>query len=135
LIRKKSINISYGDKQIALYDHQILAIRKSIQDKRVLLVSPTGSGKSLIIYFIIKYLLKTLPKDKKILIIVPTTGLVAQMLYDFKDYSAGDMVKECHVIYSGQEKISTKRVVISTWQSIYKQPEEYFNAFGGVIGD
>ena len=57
------------------------------------------------------------------------------MLYDFKDYSAGDMVKECHVIYSGQEKVSTKRVVISTWQSIYKQPEEYFNAFGGVIGD
>ena len=131
----KSINISSGDKRIALYDHQIDAIRKCIQDKRLLLVSPTGSGKSLIIYLIVEYLLKILPIDKKILIIVPTTGLVAQMLHDFKDYSSGSIEKECHVIYSGQEKVSCKRVIISTWQSIYKQPEEYFNTFGGVVGD
>ena len=120
---------------IRLYDHQIAAIKKTIKDKRLLLVSPTGSGKSLIIYCIIQYLLDTLPSDRKILIIVPTTGLVAQMLFDFKDYSNNAIANECHVIYSGQAKHTTKRIVISTWQSIYKEDESFFSVFGGVVGD
>lgn len=120
---------------IQLYTHQIDAIKKTITDKRLLLVSPTGSGKSLIIYCIIEYLLETLPQDRKILIIVPTTGLVAQMLYDFKDYSNGSIAKDCHIIYSGQDKHTTKRIVISTWQSIYKEDESFFNDFAAVIGD
>ncbi len=120
---------------IQLYSHQIAAIKKTIKDKRLLLVSPTGSGKSLIIYCIIQYLLDILPDDRKILIIVPTTGLVAQMLYDFKDYSNNTIAKNCHVIYSGQDKHTNKRIVISTWQSIYKEDESFFDSFGGVIGD
>ena len=120
---------------IQLYDHQISAIKKTIRDKRLLLVSPTGSGKSLIIYCIIQYLLDTLPDDRKILIIVPTTGLVAQMLYDFKDYSNNAIANDCHVIYSGQDKHTDRRIVISTWQSIYKENESFFSDFGAVIGD
>ena len=131
----KSIPVQSGGKPIELYDHQISAIRQSIKNKRLLLLSPTGSGKSLIIYYLVMYLLNTLPPEKKILLVVPTTGLVAQMLNDFKDYSNGSIEKECHVVYAGQEKTSDKRVIISTWQSIYKQPEEYFEQFGGMFGD
>ena len=38
-------------------------------------------------------------------------------------------------IYSGHDKNVTKKVVISTWQSIYKFPKSYFEQFGCVIGD
>jgi superfamily II DNA or RNA helicase len=125
----------YSNKQsISLHNHQRLAIKQALTDKRVLLLSPTGSGKSLIIYSLIQYLLSKIPTDKKILIIVPNTGLVAQMLHDFQEYSSSS-VNPYHAIYSGQSKETTKRIVISTWQSLYKEPENYFSKFGVVFGD
>ena len=57
-------------------------------------------------------------KQDKILIIVPTTSLVEQLYKDFKDYGY-DSNKNVHRIYEGHSKITSKRVVISTWQSIY----------------
>jgi superfamily II DNA or RNA helicase len=33
------------------------------------------------------------------------------------------------------DKDTEKRVVISTWQSLYNQPEEYFKDFGAIFGD
>jgi superfamily II DNA or RNA helicase len=74
----------------------------------------------------------------KILIVVPTTSLVAQMLADFRDYSKQDSWKadrNIHTVMSGKDKTSTKRIIISTWQSIYNQPYEYFDDFIGVFGD
>ena len=130
-----SISVSTNGNPIQLHDHQKDAIIKSIKDKRILLISPTGSGKSLIIYYMVKYILDVLPENKKVLIIVPTTGLVVQMLHDFKDYSNGEISTQCHAIYSGQEKITNKRIVISTWQSIYKLPDSFFEQFGGIMGD
>jgi len=131
----KSLNLYSNKKPISLYSHQIDAIREAIQKRRLLLVSPTGSGKSLIIYSLIQYYLQTIPHHKKILVVVPTTGLVAQMLHDFKDYSNGKIDSECHVIYSGQSKQTSKRIVISTWQSIYKESKEFFDQFEVIVGD
>jgi superfamily II DNA or RNA helicase len=131
----ESLILFSNKKQIFLHPHQTDAIVESIEKKRLLLVSPTGSGKSLIIYCLLLYYLQTIPTDKNILIIVPTTGLVAQMLHDFKDYSNGKIESDCHVIYSGQSKSTNKRIVISTWQSIYKEPKEFFDHFQVVIGD
>jgi len=128
------LSVFSGEKSITLHPHQRLAIKQAITDKRLLLLSPTGSGKSLIIYGLIQYLLDKIPSDKKILVIVPNTGLVAQMLHDFKDYS-GSSDNPYHVIYSGQSKQTTKRIVISTWQSLYKESENYFSQFGAVFGD
>jgi len=74
----------------------------------------------------------------KILIIVPTTSLVAQMLADFRDYSKRDSWRadrNIHTIMSGKDKHTSRRVVISTWQSIYNQPYDYFDDFVGVFGD
>jgi superfamily II DNA or RNA helicase len=129
---------SSDGKGIELYEHQLDAISYAINNGRCLLLSPTGSGKSLIIYCLIRYYESILPKDKKILVVVPTTGLVAQMYNDFKDYSSKvkwSADNNCHSIYAGQDKVTEKRIVISTWQSIYKMPDKYFKQFGAVFGD
>ena len=134
----KTLNLSIGDKEIMPHEHQFDAIHHAINKRRCLLLSPTGSGKSLIIYVLIRYYLSKLPENKKVLIIVPTTGLVTQMLSDFEDYSnlsSWNAKRNCHSVYSGQAKKSTKRITISTWQSIYKLPQSDFEEFGAVIGD
>ena len=97
-----------------------------------MLVSPTASGKSLIIYALIRFY-HYLLKDKKILILVPTTSLVEQMYSDFIDYGWND--KYLHRIYQGHEKETDKPVIISTWQSLFKLDKKYFEKFGCVIGD
>tara|TARA_B100000287_G_scaffold189509_1_gene179083 strand:+ start:54 stop:1511 length:1458 start_codon:yes stop_codon:yes gene_type:complete len=112
-------------------DYQYKAVYEAIKNNRKLLLSPTGSGKSLMIYSIVRYYTAT---AKKILIIVPTTSLVEQMVNDFADYgwSADAHV---HKIYSGKDKNTDKPVIISTWQSIYKFPKRYFDDIDCVIGD
>lgn len=120
-------------------DYQIDAANHALDKKRALLVSPTASGKSLIIYTLIQWFLEN--RNSRALILVPTTSLVQQMLGDFEDYSSSDSgfdaEGECWTIYSGKDKNPPERarVVISTWQSIYKMPKEYFDQFGCVIGD
>jgi len=114
-------------------DYQIDAIHKIICDNRGLILSPTGSGKSFIIYALVRYYTQKL-QDKKILIVVPTTGLVEQMYSDFADYGWFPDAY-CHKLYAGSDKTTSKEVVISTWQSIYKLDKRYFSQFGAVFVD
>jgi superfamily II DNA or RNA helicase len=133
----KELNLSAHGKNIFPHDHQIDAILYAINMERILLLSPTGSGKSLILYVLARYLLDCL-KNKKILLIVPTVSLVSQMYSDFEDYSSNNkwnIDENVHVIYAGQENQTDKRIVISTWQSIYKLPESYFEQFDCIFGD
>ena len=122
-------------KPIAIRDYQFDAVCEGLHRKRGVLVSPTGSGKSLIIYALVqRYLLNHRAGDKKVLIIVPTTSLVEQMYNDFADY--GMPVEDCvHRIYSGRDKETDKEIVVSTWQSIYKLMPKWFEQYGAVIGD
>ena len=117
-------------------DYQREAFKYSVEKDRCLLVSPTASGKSLIIYLMLIYNLLRLKdtKEDKILVIVPTTSLVEQLFKDFKDYGYNSE-RNVHRIYSGHEKETNKRVIISTWQSIYNLPKKWFNQFGMIIGD
>jgi len=121
-------------KEIVPHDYQIEAVKHALLNKRTLLISPTGSGKSLIIYFLVLELLQR--TKKKILIVVPTTGLITQLRSDFEDYANTKKISEhIHSIYSGQEKVTNKRVVFSTWQSLHDMPEEFFTQFESIIGD
>ena len=134
----KSLDLRSRDEEIEIRDYQFNAICEGIRRKRAVLLSPTGSGKSLVIYALMRWYLHHY--DQKVLIIVPTTSLVRQMYSDFEDYSSADQSwipnDECHVIYSGQPKINiNERVFISTWQSIYKLPPTWFEQFGIVFGD
>lgn len=107
-------------------DYQIDAFVSAIRSNRRVLLSPTGSGKSFIIYLISRYY------AKKTLFIVPTTGLVHQLSSDFKSYG---YQQDCHLITSGKEKDTDCQFTISTWQSIYRMPQEWFNQFEVVICD
>ena len=132
-----ALPITAGGKEIRPYDYQVEAVQHALNRSRALLVSPTGSGKSLMIYLLTRWILDQNPTGK-ILIIVPTTSLVAQMLADFRDYSKRDSWRadrNIHTIMSGKDKHTSRRVVISTWQSIYNQPYDYFDDFVGVFGD
>ena len=117
-------------------DYQIDAIYHSLKFNRALLLSPTASGKSFIIYALIRYyshLIKD-EENNRCLLIVPTTSLVEQMYTDFKSYG-WNVESHCHRLYSGYSNQTTKKVLISTWQSLYKLPKEYFEQFGVVFGD
>lgn len=109
-------------------DYQVEAFTHCIRDSRALMVSPTASGKSLIIYMLMRHY------KKKTLIVVPTTTLVHQLASDFKDYGF-DSDNHVHKIYSGQDKDTDRAVTITTWQSIYKQPKNWFDQYELVIGD
>lgn len=112
-------------------DYQHDAIATALDRQRGVFISPTGSGKSLIIYCLTRHILGT--NRGKVLIVVPTTSLVEQMHKDFVDY--GWDGEKVHKIYSGKDKTTPKRVIISTWQSIYKFPKQWFEQFDAVIGD
>jgi len=117
-------------------DYQLLASSVGLTRKRTVLVSPTASGKSLIIYMMIRHLLNT--GKKRGLLIVPTINLVTQMHSDFKSYSTNngwDVEKYCQKIYGGESKIPDTDLIISTWQSIYDMPKKYFAQFDFIIGD
>ena len=117
-------------------DYQIDAIFHSLKRNRALLVSPTASGKSFIIYSLIRYYSHLIKDDtnNRTLLIVPTTSLVEQMYTDFESYG-WNVKKYCHRLYSGYSNQTDKKVLISTWQSLYKLPKEYFKQFGCVFGD
>ena len=111
-------------------DYQLKGIYSAIKFRRKLLLSPTGSGKSLIIYALVRW---HLLKEREILIIVPTVSLVEQLYKDFIEY--GWDVRDVHKIMGGEEKYVDSPVVISTWQSIYKEPKKFFERFDVIIGD
>jgi superfamily II DNA or RNA helicase len=113
-------------------DYQLKAFVQAIRNRRLLILSPTGSGKSLIIYMIIRQLQDA--GIKKGLLVVPTTSLVEQMNSDFKAYGY-DVDKYCHRQYAGKEKDTSHFLNITTWQSIYNRESEYFEQFDFVIGD
>jgi len=132
----KSLNLHSSGNPITVNEHQQEAFIEAMQAKRKLLLSPTASGKSLIIYLIFRQLLDY--QDLKGLIIVPTTSLVEQLTSDFKDYASEtdfDVDEYVHKIYQGKEKHSGKKLIISTWQSLYQMPPEYFQQFQYIIGD
>tara|TARA_B100001057_G_scaffold98902_1_gene95606 strand:+ start:2156 stop:3652 length:1497 start_codon:yes stop_codon:yes gene_type:complete len=118
-------------KALEIRDYQMDAFTHAVRTNRSLLLSPTASGKSLIIYLLaVWYAMKT---EKNILILVPTTSLVEQMYTDFVDYGFKESMMQ--KIYQGYSKNITKPVTISTWQSIYKMPKKWFEQFGCILGD
>jgi superfamily II DNA or RNA helicase len=112
-------------------DYQVEGVYDALRHNRKLLISPTASGKSLMIYSVVRYYVE---RQQNILIVVPTTSLVEQMYKDFADYG-WDVGSYCHKIYAGKERETDSQVIITTWQSIYKLPKQYFARFNVVVGD
>ena len=112
-------------------DYQIEGVSDCLKHNRRLLVSPTASGKSLMIYSLVRYYVH---KGMKILLVVPTTSLVEQMYKDFIEYG-WDAKNHCHRIYSGREVTNTNEVTITTWQSVFRMEKSFFKDYDVIIGD
>jgi len=107
--------------------YQLEAFTHSVRNNRSMILSPTGSGKSLIIYLLSRFY------NEKTLIVVPTVSLVRQMYSDFKDYG---YKRECKLISAGVDKeVIEEDITITTWQSIYQMPKKWFDQFDVMIGD
>lgn len=116
-------------------DYQLAAFHIAVKNKRVLIISPTASGKSLIYYIMCRFLIN---QGMKGLLVVPTINLTNQMISDFKDYSVHNkwnVDENCHMVYYGQEKWTHKSLTVGTWQSIHKQEDDYFQDIDFVIID
>ena len=111
--------------------YQIEGVYDALKHNRKLLISPTASGKSLMIYSLVRYYVD---KKQKILLVVPTTSLVEQMYKDFAEYG-WDSESYCHRIYAGKEKTSEYPVTITTWQSVHNLDRKFFTDYDVVIGD
>lgn len=114
-------------------DYQIAAVDRILLKKRQIILSPTSSGKSMIMYMLSRILV-----EQKILIIVPNVSLISQIASDFVDYSKKnewDVDDNCHFISAGVNKNSDKQIICSTWQSVWKQPQSWFEQFDAVIVD
>ena len=122
----ESINCKYKPR-----DYQIEYVENALKNRRSLSLSPTSSGKSLIIYLIQQHYYQTF--GLRTLIIVPTISLVHQMAGDFVDYGCDSDV--IYTIQGGVDKKTKAPIVISTWQSLIKQPKDWFRQFGCVMGD
>lgn len=121
------------------HDYQVNAVECILKHRKRLILSPTSSGKSLILYGAIRALLDEPNRpQRRILLVVPTTSLVEQMVGDFKEYSENNDFNAdemCHMIYSGREKKNTKPVTVTTWQSVYKKGVKWFEHFDAVFVD
>lgn len=112
--------------------YQYDALAHGMKNKRAVFLSPTGSGKSFIAYLLCRAFLEK--NQRHVLIIVPTTGLVEQLHNDFVEYNP-KMSGYIQKIYAGHETEIKMPITISTWQSIYKFRQPWFEKFGMVIGD
>ena len=110
-------------------DYQSEAISHAIKYRRSLLVSPTASGKSLIIYCIARHFLKV--HKKPVLVIVPTTSLVEQMATDFEGYGYNKPIDKMY----GGNKVGDTEIVVTTWQTLSRMPRAFYSHFGCVFGD
>lgn len=123
--------MDYLTESIKPRDYQYDAVFRALKNYRRIILSPTGSGKSFMIYSLVRYFTAA---NHKTLIIVPTVSLVTQLLNDFKDYG-WNAEEHCYCVRAGEAKVSDASVVITTWQSIYKLPKKYFDSYTAVIGD
>jgi len=129
-----SLNIN-----LEIRDYQINSVFNLINNKNSLLISPTASGKGMVIFLCLVFLIKH-NLAKRILITVPTVSLVNQLYQDFLSYCSYPKIKSffennVHCLYSGQEKFSNKPITISTYQSIINLPKEFLEHQDAVFSD
>ncbi|EPH6832484.1 DEAD/DEAH box helicase family protein [Shigella sonnei] len=125
-----------GNAKIEPHWYQKDAVYEGLVNRRRILNLPTSAGKSLIQALLARYYLENY--EGKILIIVPTTALTTQMANDFVDYRlfSHSMIKK---IGGGADKADRAKndapIIVGTWQTVVKQPKEWFSQFGMMMND
>ncbi len=130
-----NLDIHSKGNKITIRDYQIDSLIYSVNNNRGIIESPTGSGKSLYIYTLVRWYIEN---NIKCIIIVPNTQLVEQLYNDFKDYSSNNdwnVENNIQRIYYGYEKSNESNCIISTFQSAVKLEKSWFKEFGTVLVD
>lgn len=107
----KTLNLPFE-----LKDYQFNVFYDLVRYKNITAQSEMGSGKSLIIYLVIRFMLQN---NFKTMLIVPNIGLLYQMKKDFLSYGWKDSDEYLQIIGDRFIKKEFKKpVIISTWQSL-----------------
>ena len=130
---KAQIKDNMKNAPFDIRDYQDRAVRAALSNHRGILLSCTSSGKSLMIYNIIRCIRKQ--NYKRILLIVPNIMLVDQMYDDFKDYGYENIDNEVERLGGGHEAYLDRPVLISTWQSLQNKEEDFFEKYDAVFVD
>lgn len=130
---EKQMN-SYITAGFQARDYQVNAVHAALTNRRGVLLSCTGSGKSLMIYTFLRYLLDNKDVHRAILI-VPSVSLVEQMFSDFRDYGWDDLEDHVEMLYSGKKPTFKKEILISTWQSLEKEDPDFFEVYDACVVD
>jgi superfamily II DNA or RNA helicase len=128
----KFYDIILKDSEFYPRDYQHEAVRVALNNRRGTLSSATASGKSFVIYLIVRYLLS---KGEKVMIIVPSVSLVNQIFSDFVDYGWYQCGHNVEKLYSGERPTFGKDVLITTYQSLMKRPAAFFANYTAMIND
>lgn len=112
-------------------DYQIKSIYDALRLTRCVLVSPTGSGKSFIMYGLNSWL-KARENIQRTLIIVPNNTLVTQLKSDFEFYGSSEVITTS----LGLGDVGDTH--ITTWQTLFhkkKDLKKFLMQFDAVFGD
>jgi len=109
-------------------DYQLQSFAYCVRANRALFLSPTASGKTLMIYLLARYF------NNKTLIIVDTIGQYKQMISNFRSFGF-DVDNNIDVLPETKKRYSDKPIIITTWQSIYRAPSAWFKQFKTCIAD
>ena len=132
----ESLNLHARGEPLVIRNYQVLGVKTALNERTCILNATTGSGKSMILYSISRYITETL--GGRVLVIVPTVGLTTQLKSDFKDYSSHngyDVESNFHMISGGIDKNVNKKIVVSTFQSLKDIPAAWLNSFMAIIAD
>lgn len=116
-------------------DYQIEAAFKILKYRRCLSELATSAGKTLICFMVIAYLFDNKMLDGKVLMIVPTVGLVLQSSGDFEEYNTDRLPLNIQQIYAGFKLRDDTNIMVGTYQSLVKLPPEFYSQFDCVIVD
>lgn len=121
-------------------DYQQKALSLGVMKRKCVIESPTASGKSLIIYALMKWFYDHRERDDdKFLVIVPNISLVKQLQSDFKEYeselSKPIISDKVHGVMGGINPVTELPIVVSTYQSLVKMSGSYYVPVSAVIVD
>lgn len=126
------LDIYSGPTKIEPHWYQKEAVLTGLTNRRSILNLPTSAGKSLIQALLARYYVENY--EGKVLILVPTTALVDQMINDFVDYRLFNK-QNMLGIRSGTARDSDAMIYVSTYQTAIKQGKEWFHQFGMFMND
>jgi superfamily II DNA or RNA helicase len=101
---------------IELGDHQVTAVNAIFDNGGGIIRAGTGAGKSYMIAALSQSYVDT--HKFKVVIIVPNTDLIEQMMVDFRENLEMDVGE-----YSGDTKDLSHPITISTWQALQNTPQ------------